>query len=69
MIYDIESAELNGFECCFCKKSIQETRNDPVEINIVLNEDMIQKTEVSQSFYAHIPCLHEKYIQMFVVIV
>jgi ribosome-associated translation inhibitor RaiA len=60
MINYIEDVDLNGYECCFCKKEIQETRNDPVDINIVLHEDMIQKTEAAQSFYAHIACLYER---------
>jgi len=55
-----ELEELDGAECCFCKMGIQETRNDPVDINIVLNEEMAQKDGASQSFYAHVQCLYEK---------
>jgi|GEM_PF-3334455 len=60
MINNMEDFELDGFECCFCKQNIHETRNDPVDINIVLNEDMVQKTGASQNFYAHIACLYER---------
>jgi hypothetical protein len=51
---------IKGFECCFCKKSIKETKIDPIDINIVFNEDMIEKTGCFQNFYAHFDCLHER---------
>ena len=31
--------EINGFECCFCKKDILENKIDPCDINIVINSD------------------------------
>jgi hypothetical protein len=60
MVNDMENFDIEGFECCFCKQSIRETRNDPIDINIILNEEMIQKTGASQSFYAHAHCLYER---------
>jgi hypothetical protein len=58
MFYDIK--EIDAVECCFCKKDIQETRNDPVDITIVLHEEMAQKDVAAQGFYAHVQCLYEK---------
>jgi hypothetical protein len=52
--------KITGFECCFCKKSIEEDSVDPIDINIVFNEDMINKTGSFQNFYAHFKCLKEK---------
>jgi hypothetical protein len=50
--------EIKGFECCFCKKGIKETKTDPIDINVVFNEDMIKKTGSFQNFYAHFDCFH-----------
>jgi hypothetical protein len=52
--------EINGFECCFCKQSIEENKVDPVDINIVLNEDMQLKTGSFQNFYCHFDCLKKR---------
>lgn len=60
MIDNLRELELEGFECCFCKKDIQESRNDPIDINIVLHEEAQQENGTSQSFYAHITCLYER---------
>lgn len=52
--------ENSGFECCFCRQSIIETKIDPVDINVVYNEDILNKTGCSFNFYAHYKCLKEK---------
>ena len=52
--------EITGFECCFCKKGIEKTRDDPVDMNLILNEDMQNRTGIFQNFYAHFLCLKSK---------
>lgn len=51
---------ITGFECCFCKKSIKETQNDPIDINIILNQDMQEKTGTAANFWAHFDCMSER---------
>ena len=51
---------ITEFECCFCKQSIEENRIDPVDINIIFNEDMKHKTGSFQNFYAHFYCLKKR---------
>jgi hypothetical protein len=51
---------IDGCQCCFCNEGIVETKTDPVDINIIYNEDMIEKTGRFQNFYAHFDCLRQK---------
>lgn len=54
--------KITGFECCFCKKRIEENKVDPCDINIVINSEM-QKScnnRSSQNFWCHFECLKEK---------
>lgn len=44
----------------FAIKGIEENHIDPLDINIVYNEDMLQKTGSFQNFYAHFYCLKPK---------
>lgn len=39
---------IHEFQCCFCKMGIKETKTDPIDINIILNEDNIKKQVVSR---------------------
>lgn len=48
------------FQCCFCNEAIKEDSVDPLDMNIVFNEDMIAKTGSFQNFYTHFHCLKEK---------
>ena len=48
------------FSCCFCNESIIENKVDPVDINVVLNEDMQKKNGSFQNFYAHFDCFKQK---------
>lgn len=54
--------KVTGFECCFCKKSIEENEIDPCDINIIINSEMKKdpKERSSQTFYSHFECLKEK---------
>ncbi len=54
--------EITGFECCFCKKSIEESYLNPVDINIIVNAEMqkSKKDRGSQNFYSHFDCLRDK---------
>ncbi len=52
--------KITGFECCFCKKSIAENSVEPLDITVVFNEDIKQKTGSFQNFYAHFFCLKKK---------
>ncbi len=42
------------------KKDIEENKVDPVDINIIFNENMKIKSGSFQNFYAHFYCLKEK---------
>lgn len=46
-----------AFNCCICNQTIIENKVDPIDINIVFNEDMKLKTGSFQNFYAHFDCL------------
>jgi hypothetical protein len=48
------------FKCCFCNEGILENNVDPIDISIVLNEDMQKNNGSSQSFYAHFNCFKQK---------
>lgn len=48
---------IDGVMCCFCNKEIEENKTDPLDINIIYNEDMLQKTGTFRNFYAHFYCL------------
>jgi hypothetical protein len=52
--------KITGFQCCFCAKGIKEDRVDPLDINIIFNEDMKNNSGSFQNFYAHFSCLKEK---------
>ena len=54
--------EITGFECCFCKKGIEESNVDPCDINIIINSEMKKNANdrSSQNFYSHFGCLQEK---------
>ncbi len=52
--------KIKGFECCFCKKSINENQVEPVDISIVFNEDVKKKTGAMQLFYSHFDCLRDR---------
>jgi hypothetical protein len=54
--------KITGFECCFCKKSIEENEIDPCDINIIINSEMKKgpKERCSQNFYSHFQCLKER---------
>jgi hypothetical protein len=54
-----------GFSCCFCNQGIIENKTDPVDIKIILNEDVLKKTGCEQIFYAHFNCFKEKLHQYF----
>jgi len=56
-IMDGNFDEIDGAMCCFCNKGIEENKVDPIDINIVFNEDMLEETGSFQSFYAHFYCL------------
>ncbi len=49
-----------NYRCCFCNKSVDENLVDPLDINIIFNEDMVKKTGSFQNFYAHFECLKDK---------
>ncbi len=51
----------SGVICCFCKNSIKETKADPVSIDVTLNEEMINKPDSTQFFWAHYNCLGPKF--------
>lgn len=48
------------FNCCFCNQGIIENNVDPLDINIMHNIDVLNKTRREQTFYAHFDCLKEK---------
>ncbi len=49
-----------GFMCCFCNQGIIENKTDPIDINVIQNEDKQNKTGCDQSFFAHFNCFKEK---------
>jgi hypothetical protein len=49
-----------SFQCCFCAKGIEENKVDPIDINIVFNEDMKMGSRSFRNFYAHFYCFKEK---------
>ena len=52
------------YTCCFCNKSIESSKTDPCDINILINIDKPKIQQDSQTFYCHAHCfqatLHEK---------
>ena len=48
------------FSCCFCNQGIIENKTDPLDVNIMQNDDVQNNTRTSQSFYAHFYCFKEK---------
>jgi len=52
-----KAMNVSGFECCFCKKGIEENKTDPLDMTIVFNEDYKKKTGSFQLLFAHFDCL------------
>jgi hypothetical protein len=52
----------SGVECCFCAKSILETRVDPCDITIIVNSEIKKpkKERAEQFFWCHFECLKER---------
>jgi hypothetical protein len=53
---------INGFECCFCQQAIEDNKVDPLDLALIINEEM--KKNISHrstlNLYAHSKCLHDK---------
>lgn len=52
--------DIRGFQCCFCTNSIVENKVDPVDMKLICNDDLKNKTDTFQLLYAHFNCLNEK---------
>lgn len=48
------------FACCFCNKSIESSKTDPADINILINFDKDKEYQRNQSFYCHVKCFEDK---------
>lgn len=52
------------YTCCFCNKSIESSKTDPCDVNLIINIDKEESLQYSQDFYCHVACfrtiLHEK---------
>ena len=52
--------DIRGFQCCFCTNSIVENKVDPVDMKLICNDDLKNKTDTFQLLYAHFDCLGGK---------
>jgi hypothetical protein len=52
---------LNGFECCYCRKPIEESNVDPLDINLITNAEIKKPKEDRswQNFYSHYDCFRK----------
>lgn len=48
------------FTCCFCNKTIESSKVNPADINILINIDKPEHEQYSQNFWCHVECFREK---------
>ena len=56
---EIEITDLR-FMCCFCNQSIEPSKTDPADVNVLINIDKPKEQQCNQSLYCHIECFREK---------